>query len=82
MEKIPLEVWRARLEKLGLTRSAALLLDALAPFAPLAAHLLWVAQPSLSLFTDRARIGAWADLLAQPEGLHWLRQELTQHDHE
>jgi hypothetical protein len=53
------------------------LLAAAEPLGPLGAQLLWVAQPTLGLFMSRDRITSVARLLEQPDGLTWLREQLT-----
>ncbi len=52
------------------------LLDAGAPLAPLGAHLLWIAQPTLGLFVPRDDVAALARVLEQPGGLEQVRHHL------
>lgn len=61
---------------------ASLCLEAFEPLSPFAAQLLWVMQPTLGLVTDRDRIGAWAALLEDPQGVARLREALMEETHE
>jgi len=57
--------------------------DIVQPLSPIVAQALWVAQPTLSVFTDAQRIGEWARLLETPEGVTELREQLLgDHPHE
>ena len=58
--------WEQRASDAGLAGVYSTLRDALMPLGPVAAQLLWVAQPTLGLFGDADSIGALADLLEQP----------------
>jgi hypothetical protein len=59
--------WERSAEIAGLGGLVSSLKDAAQPFAPVAAQLLWVAQPTLGLFTEAEAIGALAELLDQPK---------------
>ena len=58
--------WEQRASDAGLAAVFVSLRDALTPLAPIAAQLLWVAQPTFRLFGEADSIGALADLLEQP----------------
>ncbi len=62
--------------RLGLTEVSLLALDGLRPLSPLAGQFLWLAQPTLGLFVDPARVGTLAGLLECPDGVERLRREL------
>lgn len=68
--------WSGELRRLRLDGVVSALLDAGAPLAPLGAHLLWVAQPTLGLFVPRDDVAALARLLEQPGGLEQVRRHL------
>ena len=53
-------------------------LDILEPLSPFVGQALWVMQPTLGLFTNRERIGEWAQLLEDPQGVEWLREQLLE----
>jgi hypothetical protein len=74
--------WSHTLNQTGLGRVVGLLLDAAEPLSPIGAHVLWIAQPTLGLFTSREDIAALARLLEQPGGLAWLRGQLVGPDDE
>ncbi len=71
--------WHRRLAELGLDGLLVALGQALRPVGPLAAQVLWVAQPTLSIFsTSLSRdTGALADLLYDPMALDDLLSQLT-----
>ncbi len=68
--------WSGDLRRLRLDGVMGALLDAGAPLAPLGAHLLWIAQPTLALFVPREDVAALARLLEQPGGLEQVRHHL------
>ncbi|MCI0708648.1 MAG: hypothetical protein L0154_00655 [Chloroflexi bacterium] len=74
--------WRTRIEELGVGGIVDTLLLAFAPFAPIGAQLLYIAQPVMGLFVERNVISRWARLLEEPDGLEWLRVQLTGHTDE
>jgi hypothetical protein len=59
--------WEAQAGEVGLSGIYDALHHTFRPLAPLAAQLLWVAQPTLSLFGEAESIGALADLLEHPD---------------
>ena len=81
MEKEELEEtvnrWRTRIEELGVGGIVDTLLVAFAPFAPIGAQLLYIAQPVAGLIVERNTISRWATLLEEPDGIEWLRVQLT-----
>lgn len=74
--------WRTRIEELGVGGIVDTFLLAFAPFAPIGAQLLYIAQPIMGLFVERNVISRWAVLLEEPDGIEWLRVQLTGHDNE
>jgi hypothetical protein len=70
------EKWRTRLEQWGMLGIADVLLIGLSPLAPIGAQLLYIAQPVLGLVWKRHSIDEWANLLENPHGLDWLREQL------
>ena len=69
--------WGRRLRAAHLDGLAVALLEAAEPLGPLGAQVLWWAQPTLSLFVPRDEIGALARALEAPQGLAWVRAQLT-----
>ena len=74
--------WRTRIEELGVGGMVDTLLIVMAPLAPIGAQLLYIAQPVMGLFVERNSISQWATLLEEPDGLDWLRVQLTGHSDE
>jgi hypothetical protein len=62
---------------MGLAGAVETLLDAAEPLGPLGAQVLWVAQPTLSLFMPRGEITALAQCLDEPGGVAQLREQLA-----
>jgi hypothetical protein len=62
-----MDLWQSRADQAGLAGVAEALREGLRPLAPLAAQVLWVAQPSFALFGEADAISALADLLEHPE---------------
>ena len=62
-----MQAWEARAQDAGLAGLVESLRDGLQPLAPLAAQVLWVAQPTAALFGEADAVGALADLLEHPE---------------
>jgi hypothetical protein len=58
--------WQQRAEQAGLGDVSSAVMEALQPLAPLAAQLLWVAQPTFGLIGRGAAIGALAEMLEHP----------------
>lgn len=69
--------WSQRLHRLGLAGVVETVLDVAEPLGPLGAQLLWVAQPTLSLFMPRGEITALAQCLDEPGGVAQLREQLA-----
>jgi len=69
--------WSHRLHTAHLEGIVGTLFDAFEPLSPLGAQLLWIAQPTLSLWMPREDIASLARLLEQPEGVSWLREQLA-----
>jgi len=68
--------WSDRLRPAHLDGLLGALLDAVEPFGPLGAQMLWVAQPALGVFVPRGEVAALARLLDAPDGVAWLRARL------
>lgn len=68
--------WIDQARQRGLGGVLGLAFDVLEPLGPLAAQLLWVAQPAASLFGWRQTVGGLARALEEPGGLDHLRQRL------
>ncbi len=64
------------LTRLGLVDVALLALDGLSPLGPVAAQLVWVAQPALSAVVDTRTLDGLAALLEEPAGVAALRAGL------
>jgi hypothetical protein len=60
--------WQGRADQAGLGGVSRAVVEALQPLAPLAAQLLWVAQPTLSLFGRGEAVGVLAEMLENPGG--------------
>lgn len=74
--KVRLARWGQWLHTAHLGTLAAALLDAAEPLGPLGAHILWWAQPTLSLFWPRDDVSALARTLEDPQGVAWIRTQL------
>jgi len=72
--------WSARLHAARLDGLIGALLDAVEPFGPVGAQMLWVAQPTLRLLVPHDEITALAHLLEAPGGVAWLREQSTEMD--
>jgi hypothetical protein len=59
------ERWRELANEAGLGGIIDSLGVAFQPLSPLAAQLLWIAQPTLNLFGEAERVGELADFLDQ-----------------
>jgi hypothetical protein len=69
-----------RLKQAQLQEMIDVALDALEPLSVFGAQLLWIAQPTLSLFIDQERITGWAELLEDPRHFAQWRETLDQTD--
>jgi hypothetical protein len=61
--------WQHRLIGAGLYGPAQAIAEAFRPLAPLAAQLLWFAQPAFTLIGKFDRVGGLAELLDDPDNL-------------
>ena len=61
-----------RVRRRGLTLPALMLLDLVQPFAFLAGQGLYLCQPLLGYLIDGRRVGAYADLLSDRDGVQQL----------
>ncbi len=59
--------WEQRLERAGLSDLANIVKEGFRPLAPLAAQLLWFAQPGFALFGQSEAVGDLASFLAGEE---------------
>ncbi len=69
--------WADRVRAAGMQELVGALFDAAAPFSSLGGQCLYIAQPALSLFVSRDRIGELAQVLDDPNGFEWLRQTMN-----
>lgn len=75
--------WSGLLHRLRLEGVVGALLEAGEPFSPFGAHLLWIAQPALSIVVPREDVAALAQILEEPGGLARVRRQLIgPDDHE
>jgi hypothetical protein len=74
--------WRSRLRATPLADLLALVLDVAEPLGPLGAQMLWVAQPALGLMVPREAVADLAQVLEQPGGVAWLREQLAEQGEE
>jgi hypothetical protein len=65
--------WAHSLHKTGLSDMVGAMLEAVGPVSLLGAQVLWVAQPTLSVFMPADEVGGLAHLLETEQGLSWLR---------
>lgn len=72
--------WTRQAHARGLSGALCLALDVLEPLGPLAAQLLWMAQPAAALFGWRQAVGGLAHALEEPGGVERLRQRLLSHE--
>lgn len=66
-------IWFAdRIRELGLQSQAAILLEAGRPLAFVAAQMVWLSQPLLSLLMPRREVAEAAELLEDPASVNAL----------
>ena len=65
--------WAHSLHKTGLGDVVGAMLEAVGPISLLGAQVLWVAQPTLSIFMPADEVGGLAHLLETETGLAWVR---------
>jgi hypothetical protein len=70
------DAWIATIKARGLGGAMRIALDAFAPFGPLGAQLLWVAQPAGALLGLSGAIDKLAHILEDPAEIEKLRQQL------
>jgi hypothetical protein len=68
--------WVREAKVRGWGEALSLVLDVLEPLGPLAAQLLWVAQPALGLMVPHNALDELARALDEPEGVARLRSLL------
>lgn len=68
--------WIERAKERGWADGLRLTLDALAPFGALGAQMLWVLQPTLSLWVRKDTLAHIAHTLEQPDELARVRDAL------
>jgi hypothetical protein len=67
-----------QIRRLDLSLPALMLLDLVGPFSFIASQGLLLCQPVLGFFVDGSRVGAYADLLADPSSLERLAVRLDE----
>jgi hypothetical protein len=67
--------WQERAEQAGLGGVSSAVVEALQPLAPLAAQVLWVAQPTFSLIGRGEAVGVLAEMLEYPGGAEPLENQ-------
>lgn len=72
--------WAQGLHKTGLSDVVGAMLEAVGPVSLLGAQVLWVAQPTLSIFMPADEVGGLAHLLENEQGLAWLRSIIIDAD--
>lgn len=74
--------WRERAAEVGLDGLLSALAQVMRPLGPLAAQVLWVAQPTLGMFSGELSedANALANLLDDPATLDRLLNEMTSPD--
>jgi hypothetical protein len=72
--------WREWIQTHRLHGIFEIALDVLAPLGTLAAQLLYVGQPTARLLLPDNNLDYWARLLDAPDGVEWLRGQLTEMD--
>jgi hypothetical protein len=72
--------FRRWLQDAGLASLAATLLEVAAPLGAIGAQVLWIAQPTLSLFWESETIHQWALALEDPNTLADWRASLLEDD--
>lgn len=73
--------WVTQVKARGLAGAFNVALDALEPFGPLGAQILWVAQPLIGVFggeDTRNAINDIAAALETPGGIAHIREQLKQ----
>lgn len=70
--------WIDNIKARGLGGALRITLDALSPLSPLAAQLLYIAQPVCGLWGWHGRVGAIARTLEDPQKMEAIRQRLEQ----
>lgn len=68
--------WIEQVRSRGWQNALIVALDVVEPLGPLAAQLLWVAQPAAGLFGAQRAVHDIAQALEEPGGLEDLRQQL------
>jgi hypothetical protein len=68
--------WLEQARARGLDGALRVALDVLAPFGPLGAQLIWVAQPALGLLGLGQAAAHLAGALEEPGGIETMRRRL------
>jgi hypothetical protein len=74
------QAWEERLADAGLADLAQAMREAMRPLAPLAAQLVWFAQPAFALFGRYEAAGELAEYLNDPDALDKPRSRTRQQD--
>jgi hypothetical protein len=72
--------WIQAAKRRGWEAPLRLTLDALEPFGPLGAQLMWTLQPTLSLLFPTEALRGLARTLEDPDGIDQLRRQLDGDD--
>ena len=70
------DAWINAAKARGWDSGLRLMMDVLEPISPLASQMLWVIQPTASLFGAQEMIKQIAEALETPEGIQALRDKL------
>lgn len=70
------DAWIVTIKSRGLGGAARIALDTVAPFGPLGAQLLWIAQPAGAFLGLSGAIDKLAHILEDPAEIEKLRQQL------
>lgn len=67
-----------KIVRFGLQLPTLFMLDAGQPFSFIGGQLLWILQPTASLFAPSIKFSQWATLLEKPAAISELRHQLEQ----
>lgn len=77
---VRLRRWAGGLRAWRLAGVVDAFLDSAGPIGVIGAQVLWTAQPILSRWLPEDEISALAHLIDAPEGIAWLREQLSSED--
>ena len=70
--------WVRQIQARGLDHALSVALDVFEPLGPLAAQLVWVAQPVLSVYLPHEALDDLAETLERPGGIEQMRAWLEE----